>query len=146
MNKMFKFLAWPYPRKKLLFQVLFLLAVIRLGLWLTPSKFWIKSIPGAGLKEDALQTDWIAVNEVTSLVRLCSRVVPHATCLTQALAVRIILRRIGQNCTFKLGVDRDEDEKLLAHAWIEVEGKIVIGRLRDIRRYSVLSRNREQVV
>lgn len=58
----------------------------------------------------------------------------------------MLLRRVGQDSLLKIGVDKDEGERLIAHAWIEVEGKIVIGKLRDIRRYSIMAHGMEQAV
>jgi Transglutaminase-like superfamily len=146
MTKIFRFLGWPYPKKKLLLQVFVLIARIRICLWLIPSKTLKGYISTPELPRGDQASNWDTVNELVDYVRFCSRFVPYATCLTQALATRSMLRRMGQNCMLKIGVDKDQDHKLLAHAWIEVDGKIIIGKVRDIRRYSILSHNKEQLV
>ena len=146
MTKIFRFLGWPYPKKKLLLQVFFLVARIRICLWLIPSKTLNGYISTSELPQKDQTSDWDMVHELVDYVRFCSRFVPYATCLTQALATRSMLRRMGQNCLMKIGIDKNQNQKFLAHAWIEVDGKIIIGNVRDLRRYSIMSHNKEQPV
>ena len=146
MDKIPKFLAWPYSKKKLLVQVFYLMVGFRIGLWVLPSRFFNTSLSDLELSDDTRKPDWKIISEVVAFVRFCSRFIPHATCLTQALTARTVLRRLGQNCSLKIGVDKDQDRKFLAHAWIVIDGKIIIGNVRDIRRYSIMSHNREQLV
>lgn len=138
MNKFLKFLFLSYQKKKLLSQSLLLLSIIRLSLWLFPFR-WLNKALSYFDSAAAKQTDWLVINSITQAVRKCSRFVPSATCLTQALTTRTLLRLKGQNPQLKIGVDKDEDNKLLAHAWIEVDGRIVIGKLPHHQRYKVLN-------
>lgn len=48
-------------------------------------------------------------------------------CLTQALVAQVLLARRGQPACLRLGVARREDGEFRAHAWIESEGRIVVG-------------------
>jgi hypothetical protein len=48
-------------------------------------------------------------------VRMCSRFVPGATCLVQALAAKALLRHYGQESSIRLGVSTS-DESIDAHA------------------------------
>ena len=57
------------------------------------------------------------------------RVVPGATCLPQALAAEALLKRGGLPADLRIGVRKDASGKLLAHAWVESEGRIVVGDL-----------------
>ena len=55
-----------------------------------------------------------------------ARLLPwHPTCLPQALAVRMMLRRRGVACVSHLGVFQTQPVK--AHAWVTVNGAIVQG-------------------
>ncbi len=63
---------------------------------------------------------------ITWAVRASSRFVPQATCLTQALAAQVLLQREGYPAHLRLGVAL-EKSKLQSHAWVESQGKIVIG-------------------
>jgi hypothetical protein len=59
------------------------------------------------------------------------------TCLTQALAAHAMLARQGHASELRLGVR--PSKPLEAHAWIECEGRIVIGQLENLAEYAVLS-------
>ena len=63
-----------------------------------------------------------------------------------ALATQTLLQLKGQKSILKFGVDKDESKKLIAHAWVEIDDKIIIGNSTEISRYSVLSSNKEQFV
>ena len=60
-------------------------------------------------------------------VEVTSRYVPRATCLTQAIAAQTLLARRGYRSQLRIGVARDRDGAFIAHAWIEHEGRIVLG-------------------
>ena len=60
-------------------------------------------------------------------VEASSRLVPKATCLTKALAARVLLTRLGYPAELRLGMVREKSGRVLAHAWIESEGRVVIG-------------------
>jgi len=60
-------------------------------------------------------------------VRTAARTVPRATCLVQSLAGRALLERQGRSCRLHLGVKKPEDKPFAAHAWLECEGRIVLG-------------------
>ena len=59
-------------------------------------------------------------------VTAASRRVPAATCLTQALALHLLCRRRGWPTQLQIGVARS-DGAFRAHAWVEHDGKILIG-------------------
>jgi hypothetical protein len=52
----------------------------------------------------------------------------NAVCLPQALAAQAMLRRRGVASKLCLGVMR-ESGALAAHAWVEIGGNIIIGRV-----------------
>jgi len=61
-------------------------------------------------------------------VRVVSNYVPHATCLTQALAGQVLLTRYGYPTAVHVGVTKEEGKETFeAHAWLESNGKVVIG-------------------
>jgi hypothetical protein len=64
--------------------------------------------------------------------------VPVATCLTQALAGQILLTQHGEPALLRIGVAKNEAGKLEAHAWVESRGRIVIGALPELVRYTPL--------
>ena len=106
-------------------KALFELWRTRLALWILPFRRTVGSelessnaAPPTGNPALVQET----VNAITS----ASRLVPRATCLTQALAAKKMLARNGVNGVLKFGVKLD-DAKFEAHAWLEVDGRAVLG-------------------
>ena len=75
---------------------------------------------------------------VTWAVSKVSRLVPMASCLTQAMSVRWLLRREGIGCQLRIGVKRDEAGTFQAHAWIEHAGHVVIGGQENLGEFAAL--------
>jgi hypothetical protein len=65
--------------------------------------------------------------------------IPGATCLTEALAALMLLGHFGLPADLRIGVARGEGGGLTAHAWVEVEGEIVMGNLINLSHYNPLS-------
>lgn len=65
--------------------------------------------------------------------------IPGATCLTEALAALTLLGHFGYPASLRFGIARQEGGQLAAHAWVETEGKIVMGKLLNLSRYAMLS-------
>lgn len=82
--------------------------------------------------------DKALLSEIVRSIRRCSRYVPFASCLTQALAAKRILRSYGMESRVKIGVAA-KDSSIEAHAWLEVEDKIVLGRVAEQARFSVMT-------
>ena len=59
-------------------------------------------------------------------------------CLTEAMATQLLLNRRRLSTYLRIGVARGEQGKLEAHAWIEHEGRILIGNSPDDERFSQL--------
>ena len=60
-------------------------------------------------------------------VERAGRVMPRAGCLARAVAAEWLLRRDGHAADLSLGVALDNERRLMAHAWVESSGVIVIG-------------------
>jgi transglutaminase superfamily protein len=90
------------------------------------------------------EADQMSIRRVTWSVRTISRWVPAASCLTQALATQALLASLGQRAYLRIAVARGKEEQLQAHAWVESQGRIVIGHLADLSRFTVLSPSREK--
>jgi hypothetical protein len=56
------------------------------------------------------------------------RVGPLTTCLGMAMAARLLLARRGIASDVRFGVGRDVDSTFRAHAWLECQGRVVVGR------------------
>lgn len=60
-------------------------------------------------------------------VTIAGRYVFHATCLVQALATQVLLARAGMSSILHIGVTKGQHAPIEAHAWVESEGRIIIG-------------------
>jgi len=60
-------------------------------------------------------------------IAVARRYVSGTTCLSLALAGRMMLNRYGYPAHIHIGVAKDHTGSFAAHAWLESEGTIVIG-------------------
>lgn len=73
-----------------------------------------------------------AVNGVSS------RLPERLNCLPRALATRWMMQRRQWPNTLRLGVARSADGKFEAHAWIEHNGRVIMGLVPDLHRFTQL--------
>jgi hypothetical protein len=101
------------------------LALARLIVLTVPFRFiapWLARVPATGACDEAL------VKRVRMAVTVAARNVPwNAVCLPQAMAAKAMLARRGCGTSFHLGAGFDKSGKLIAHAWLEAGGKVVVG-------------------
>jgi hypothetical protein len=123
-----KFLCLPAVQRHLVLQAALLLVAIRLGLGLLPFRTLQRLLARLGQGSTAsAQAGAAAVGSIVWAVVGVSHYVPGATCLTQALAARVLLARYGQQTQLRLGVTRSAAGQFQAHAWVEWQGRVVIG-------------------
>jgi hypothetical protein len=68
------------------------------------------------------------------------RTIGPTTCLVEALATQVMLATQDHPAQLHFGVKRDESGGVLAHAWVECGGRVVIGgAVRDAERYVPLA-------
>ena len=114
--------------RRLFFQALVVVAVIRVGLRLLPYRVlrnWVEHFrksPGLNCQMDRRH-----IREVTWAVEAASRRIPGTTCLPRGMATHFLLGRLGQQSELRLGVARKPGGELEAHAWVEVQGRVVSG-------------------
>ena len=99
--------------------------LVRASLWLMPSTrvhaVLTKGRPGKG----GLSPNRVA--ELSRAVSRASRIVPQATCLTQALALLSLLRWHGEPSRVEIGFLRGDDDEVRGHAWLVNREQVVIG-------------------
>ncbi|MBE9569428.1 MAG: lasso peptide biosynthesis B2 protein [Proteobacteria bacterium] len=140
MKQILKFFRVPPTDRYLLVKSTFLLGVIRLGLSLLPLKRLLGLVGSVKheLTEVSSAGNNISSNQIVWAVEVASRYVPFATCLTRALVVQMLFAREGYPAHLCIGVAKSKDDRLEAHAWVESEGRIVTGDLKDISRFNLL--------
>jgi hypothetical protein len=75
-----------------------------------------------------------SANHLSWAVSAASRYIPQASCLTQAIALHILLKRAGYPSRVRIGVAK-EHGKFASHAWVESQDKIIIGNF-ELQRYT----------
>ncbi len=76
-------------------------------------------------RRSAPTTTKYSPEELARALQRGSRLVPGSTCLVQALAGQWLLQGEGYPAQLRIGVSKAEGFE--AHAWVELEGKVLIG-------------------
>jgi transglutaminase superfamily protein len=117
-------------------QVIALVFFVRVGITILPFKIMRRIV--CSLRTHSSLTKRSA-GELSLAVRAASRFVPRATCLTQALAIQILMRRRGIPSKIIIGVTKPDRQTLESHAWVESGGRVVLGGELDLDRFAVLA-------
>ena len=124
----------------LLFEAIFWTGIARILIVFVPLKRFsfllgthMKETPTTPAAENLklLKSVGLAVN------RACRYVPWRCKCYEQAISARMILRRYNLETTFYYGVAKDQDKKLIAHAWLRCGDYIVTGRI-GMNRFTVV--------
>jgi hypothetical protein len=131
-----RFVEIPQAERRLLLKAVFTLSVMRLAVWTLPIRWLLRRVLGrrGGSSVPSPHTHPLLVGRA---VGRAARLVPRATCLPQALATLWLLAGSGQRGDLRIGVRKGEAGELMAHAWVEHEGRIVVGDI-GLAQYTVL--------
>jgi len=82
-----------------------------------------------------------ATERIRRAIAAVARGRPSATCLVQALAADVMLRRRGVACELCIGVRILPDTRmpLEAHAWVECDGAVAVGAIEHLSTFHVLT-------
>lgn len=134
-----KFLKLTAKERFLLIQSALVLAAVRAGLRTLAFKRLLGAL--ARLSPEGPErpgADPAGVERVVWAVSVAARYLPGtSTCLAQALAAKVLLGRRGLPGQLRIGVERSAEGKFQAHAWVESQGRIVIGG-EESRQYTPL--------
>ncbi len=132
MKQLIKLLQLTTKERQLLVNTYFLLAAIRLGLWLSTFKKLRQRL--AKIERTSFpEQDAAELNRVIWAVNLASRYqLGGVKCLARALATQVLLSRRGYSTELRIGVVKKENNQLLAHAWVESNGEVVIGGINNL--------------
>ncbi|MDJ0616365.1 MAG: lasso peptide biosynthesis B2 protein [Calothrix sp. MO_192.B10] len=138
MKWLYKFFRLEKSDRLLLINTFLLLLSIRFGLWLLPFKSLRQLLSKVSQPLNPSQNFYKKdLNKIIRAVNVSSRYMPGgAKCLARALTTQILMNRYGYFPELRIGVAKGEEGKLEAHAWIEYQGKVVIGNLQDLSRFT----------
>ena len=119
----------------LLAESFFMVATVRTALWLFPFGKVLAAVRRSVGRSAKQEVSREQVKRVTWGVSVASRFVVAASCLTQALAAKVMLHRRGIGSTLHMGVAKPEPAAFAGHAWLESDGDIVLGN-EDLDHYT----------
>jgi hypothetical protein len=145
MNRIYNFYRLSPSSRSLLIKSILLLSIVRVGLWLLPFQTvrWCLALFARGHTESHAR-DQRVLEQVVWAVAAAARSVPGATCLTQALVTQALLSRRGYQASLCIGVARGETGEFQAHAWVECQGKVVLGGVTAPSRFTTLLALKEE--
>jgi hypothetical protein len=136
----------PAADRRLLAAAATLLGATRVALWLFP--FGVVQRVAARLERGHLSgnADPAAARRVVWAIDVATRYIPASkNCLNRALTAKVLLARHGLSTDLRIGVRRNPEGELKAHAWVEAAGGILIGNLPELSHYAPLQpRERER--
>jgi hypothetical protein len=128
MRRWHKFFRLSCADRCLLINSGLLLGGIRVGLWLLPFRLVQRLLQRrARVLPASRRTYHASIDRIAWAVTVASQYIPLGTCLIQALAAKALLERRGHTASLYIGVARGEAGQLEAHAWVETQGRIVVG-------------------
>jgi hypothetical protein len=146
MTRLSKFLRLSASDQRLLVEAALFHGMSRLALLALPFR-WVASILGQNMQQTSRTVDpghKEVAERVSWAVHVAGRLAPwKSTCLTEAIAAKLALRRRGIPSTLYLGAGRDENQKICYHAWLRSGDNIVAGGPLD-KSYIVVATFAEQ--
>jgi len=125
-----QFAELPRRAKVSLLMALGVLLAVRLALWVGPlslaEPFHAKSSSTLAVlcSFPAEQMCWA--------VLAGARRIPQATCLTQTIALRLLLALSGRPSQIRIGVAKDAEGRFQSPAWLEYQNKVLLGGHEDL--------------
>lgn len=140
MNRIKKFLRLSAADKVLFLQSTIVVAFSTFGLRIFP---WLRLqnmlLSLARKQSHRIDSNRPALNQIKWAVSAAGHSIPKATCLPQALTSQYLLVKNGYPAELQIGVARDKDGKLEAHAWVVSENQTVLGEVGELDRFIPLA-------
>lgn len=139
-GRLLKFLRMPWASRVTLFEVAVLLVLVRLGLLLLSYERLLAILARFSVPrlDDRRRNPEYGPSVTWAASGLGGLIFRDRPCLTQALVVRLLLNRAGRQPELKIGVTKDRAGDLRGHAWLELDGRVIIGGGRSPDRYAEL--------
>ena len=141
MRRLRRFLARPAADRRLLIEASLYLGVLRLGLKLLPFQTLLTLLnlmPRTRLAPLPLDPR-CAERLAWAIGTAGPYFVGSRPCLPQALAAQLLLVRRGFPARLHLGVIKGDQGEVQAHAWMETDGRVVVGgSLAELARFTPL--------
>ena len=123
--------------KKLFLQACVVMSFVRLGLLLLPFKRLQNLVLNSqNMTWLAFAPAQVTVNRIAQSVYRSSRYQPgNPMCLARALTASVLMNIYGFPHQIQIGIAKDKEGQIEAHAWVKSEGRTIVGDLPDLSRY-----------
>ena len=144
MKQLHKFFSLTPDYRQLLLSTFVLLGLVRLGLWLLPFgtlQWFLTNLGQINSVSIKRQNCFVPTKEtIAQAVKISSRYMLGETkCLAQALTMQVLMIQSDYSSELRIGVAKGKGGEFEAHAWVESQGEIVMGYLKDLSRYTTMS-------
>lgn len=131
-------LSW--REKRLYFNAALWLIAVKVGLCLLPFnrlRGWMARVD----QTDGKPADFKEMRAIIQAIERVSQLLPifQINCLPKALVGHRLLCQQGFDVQIKIGVLKNHDDQLAAHAWLEYQGRVILGDLRGLERFTAFS-------
>lgn len=134
MKQLLKFWQLPSRDRQILINAFILLVLVRLGLLFLPFQRLhqlLTRISHVKPKSHILASP--TIDNIVKAVNISTRYMPGGSkCLARAFTTQVLMSRWGYIPQLKIGVTKGEQGQLKAHAWVESQGRVVIGNLSNL--------------
>lgn len=120
-----KFIRLPSRDRAVLARTILTLGAAKLAIWTLPFPTSRRLL----VRQRKSGPPTLTREQVRWAMAHAQRIIPGATCLPQALAAESLLARGGIDAEMQIGVMKTPAGQLTAHAWVESNGRIVVGDL-----------------
>ena len=141
LRKIVRYLTLNKEERILFHQALHLLIAWKIRIVFLPMRKYVKFFGEKGKEatyEDVAMDD--TINKFPLAIHRADSVLPwKSKCLTEAIATKRLLERYNIKTTLFLGVAKDEDQKLIAHAWLRWGQRIISGAI-GYQRFTIVEK------
>lgn len=137
MGKLHQFTALPWREKWLYINAALWLLALKVGLYLLPFNRLRTWVARSG-RPDGEPGDIKDMHTIISAIERISQFLAplRINCLPQALVGHRLLQQQGFDVQLRIGVLKNHGDQLTAHAWLEVQGRVVLGDLRGLEQFA----------
>ena len=132
MKRLARFFQLSWQERRLVLECTSLLVLATLAVALLPFSMLQR---WSGRKSRRASARSVPESQLRWAITAAGRAVPASTCLAEALAAQVIMRRHGYDPVIRVGVCKQENGEFAAHAWVEHEGRIIAGGKNDLEKY-----------
>lgn len=133
-----RFFALPASRKLMLMRTAMVVFILRLAVSLCSLQRILRTL--GRLSARKRWQKGLPLDDILYASAVVSRRLPFATCLVNGLAGQYLLARNGYHPTLHIGVKKEADRVLAAHAWVTIDQRVVIGMIDDLDTYTPFSK------